>query len=84
MAFVKPRKADADQIVADLLAQRPKVADNAEALKELRELLKQYEDRYNLPSNQLHAALETGELAETLDVCDWLIHYSIFLRVQSR
>jgi hypothetical protein len=84
MALVKPRKTDADQVVADLLARRPEADDNAKALDELGKLLKQYEDRYDLPSDRLHAAVESGELTESLDVCDWLIHYAIFLRVQAR
>lgn len=84
MALVKPRKIDADQIVADLLAQRPEPADKAEVLNGLRELLKPYEERYNLPSDRLFAAVAAGELTETLDVCDWMIHYGIFLDVQAR
>ena len=84
MALVKSRKADADAIVADLLARRPEASDKTEVLNELRKILKPYEDRYNLPSDRLFAAVAAGELAETLDVCDWMIHYGIFLDVQAR
>jgi hypothetical protein len=84
MARVTPREADADAIVADLLARHPAPTDKAEVLSEFRKILKPYEVRYGLPSDRLYAAVASGELAETLDVCDWMIHYGIFLDVQAR
>lgn len=84
MAPVETCRADADQLLTDLLAQRPAESDSAQVVIELRQSLKQYEDRYNVPSDRLHAALEAGDLTETLDVCDWLIQYSMLLRAEAR
>jgi hypothetical protein len=53
-------------------------------MDQLRRSLKQFEDHYRIPSHRLHAALDAGELTETLDVCDWLILYSVLLRVEGR
>ena len=82
MALMKPAQTGDNQAVADLLAKRPTAAENARAMSELEQLLKDYEDRYDLPSDRLKAALDAGEITETLDVCDWLIHYSIYLRAE--
>jgi hypothetical protein len=84
MALPKPRQAGWEQSLEAFLAQRPDAAESAVGIAALRERVKRYEERYGLPSERLHAAVASGELAETLDVCDWLIHYDILLHVEGR
>lgn len=84
MALRSSCRTDDDQSPNDLLAQRPHESDNARVVSELRRSVKRYEDRYNLPSDLLQAALTAGEISETLDVCDWLIQYSMLLRAEAR
>jgi hypothetical protein len=67
-----------------VFAQRPDASESVAALAELREKVKRYEERYNLSSDRLHAAVASGELTETLDVCDWMIHYDILQYVEGR
>lgn len=84
MAITSSCRADTDRSQVDLLVQRPLASDNAQVVIELRRSLKRYEDRYNIPSDRLQAALDAGDISETLDVCDWLIQYSILLRAEAR
>jgi hypothetical protein len=83
MATTSTCRGETEELVTELLARRPEEIDDAQFLLELRRSLKQYEDRYNLPSDRLHAALAAGDLTETLDVCDWLIQYSLLLRAEA-
>lgn len=66
----------------DLLAQRPAASSKGEFVATLRQSLRRYEERFGIPSEHLDAALKSGELGEDLDVCDWLIHYSLLLRAE--
>ena len=84
MALPKPSRSGSNRSLEELLAQRPDASETPAAILALRETVKRYEERYNLPSDRLHAALAAGDITETLDVCDWLIHYDILLHVEER
>jgi hypothetical protein len=84
MALPKPGQSKSERSIEEFLARRPNAAESAAAIAELRETVKRYEERYNLPSDRLHAAVAAGEISETLDVCDWLIHYDMLLHVEGR
>ena len=84
MATKSSCRTTTDQSSNDLLAQRPLASDDVRAVIELRRSVKSYEDRYNMPSDRLQAALAAGDISETLDVCDWLIQYSMLLRAEAR
>jgi hypothetical protein len=84
MALRSSCQTEDNQSPNELLAQRPHEPDNASVVSELRRSVKSYEDRYNMPSDRLEAALAAGEITETLDVCDWLIQYSMLLRAEAR
>jgi hypothetical protein len=84
MALRATCRTEPDQSPAELLLQRPAGTDRAQILIELRRTLQQYEDRYHIPSHRLRAALDAGELTETLDVCDWLMLYSVLLHAEGQ
>ncbi len=42
-------------------------------LRELNQKLRQYEARYELSSNRVEAALASGQLRDTAEVCDWVV-----------
>ena len=42
-------------------------------LRELRSKARQYEARHELRSTELEAALASGRLHDTAEVCDWVI-----------
>ncbi|MPZ13336.1 MAG: hypothetical protein GEU73_02735 [Chloroflexi bacterium] len=42
-------------------------------MRELRETLRTYEARYELPSSAVQNALADGSLRDTAEVCEWVI-----------
>ena len=84
MALRSTCRTDTEQSPAELLLQRPVGTDRTQILIELRRTLQQYEERYRIPSHRLRAALDAGELTETLDVCDWIILYSVLLHAEGQ
>ena len=53
-------------------------------LAELRASVKRYEERYGMPSDRIHDAIDAGELVEDLDVCNWIFDYELLLDVEER
>lgn len=49
----------------------------------LRAEIRRYEEQYGIPSDRLEEAVKSGELIENLEVCDWLILYSLLLRAET-
>ncbi len=45
--------------------------------EEMRQQLRAYEERYGIPSDHIHEAIDNG-LTETLDVVEWIMTYEIF------
>ena len=84
MASRKPGQSSSEQAFEEFLARRPSAAESAAAVTDLRDKVRQYEERYNLPSIASTRRSRQGELAETLDVCDWMIHYDILQYVEGR
>ena len=74
----------ADQMLTELLAQRPASLDAAQAVRELRRRVKHYEDRYGIPSDRLHQAIEAGDMVEDLEVSRWIFQYTLLLRAEAR
>jgi hypothetical protein len=53
-------------------------------LAELRANVKQYEERYGMPSDRIHDAIDAGELVEDLDVCNWIFDYELLRDIEKR
>jgi hypothetical protein len=70
-------------MLTELLAQRPAHLDAAHAVRELRYRVKCYEDRYGIPSDRLHQAIEAGDVVEDLEVSRWLFQYTLLLRAEA-
>jgi hypothetical protein len=51
-------------------------------LCELKDSVARYEERFGIPSNQIHDAIENNTLIETEEVCDWIMAYELLIRVQ--
>ena len=45
--------------------------------------MRQYEARYELRSDQVEAELQAGRLRDTAEICDWVIAYHTYQRVQN-
>ena len=46
--------------------------------REIQQRLRHWENLYELPSTRLVKAVESGQLRETKDVCDWLIEWELY------
>lgn len=81
MALVISPTADAVQKeISRLLAQRDDPEEQARLLNETREIVAAFEKQFGLPSDQIHAAIDAGELIETEEVCHWIFQYNILQR----
>ena len=82
MALAEIRPLDTQQRIRNLLLQLDNVDEQTRMLEETRERVKQYERVYNLPSEDIHRAIDAGELVETLDVCRWIFLHNLLRRVE--
>ena len=46
----------------------------------LRQRIRVYEERYQIRSDEVHAAIDSGRLVETDEVCDWIMDYEFLQR----
>ncbi|HEX5498847.1 MAG TPA: hypothetical protein VFX03_06465 [Thermomicrobiales bacterium] len=46
----------------------------------LRQRIRAYEERYQIRSDEVHAAIDSGRLVETEEVCDWIMDYELLQR----
>jgi hypothetical protein len=44
--------------------------------------VKQYEERYGIPSERIHDAIDAGELIEDLGVVHWIFDYNLLCRIE--
>jgi len=73
-----------EQLLKELSEQIHDVEHQAAMLAEIRESVKQYEQRYGMSSDCVHQAIDAGELVEDLDVCDWIFQYNLLRRVEEK
>jgi len=52
-------------------------------LSQLNKLLREYETRYELKSEHLEAELTSGRMRETAEVCNWLIAFHTYKRLEN-
>jgi RNA polymerase-interacting CarD/CdnL/TRCF family regulator len=69
--------------VRPLTQDRKPLAHNRRLLQQVRRRLARYERRYELASDQLAAALASGRLRDTAEVCRWLIDYETYQALRS-
>lgn len=50
--------------------------------EELATRIADYERRYGVPSDAVHAAIDRGELVETHEVCEWLMDVDLLQRMR--
>ena len=88
MTLIASNRTDIDEYVAhvrkDLQEQRNDVQRQAAMLAEIRESVKQYEQRYGMSSDCIHDAIDAGELIEDRDVGHWIFQYDLLQRVEEQ
>jgi hypothetical protein len=81
MALAVIRPVEAQQRIHDLLMQLHDSAEQQRLLEETRLCVMHYERAYNLSSDQIHRAIDAGDLVETMDVSHWILLYNLLQRV---
>lgn len=66
-----------------LLAQRATLRQAQERRRDLREHIEAFETQYGIRSEELPEKLASGEIQETLAVCDWLQSLTLLERLES-
>lgn len=69
--------------LAEALAQQRRILqDHYEVLRALRGRIAANEARFGVPAAEAHQAIDDGRLAETHDVCKWLIDIDLLERIE--
>ena len=69
--------------VAELLRNMDDPEVVAASMQRLRERVAAYERQYGIPSAEVHAAIDRGDLIETWEVCGWIFDYESLVRAES-
>jgi hypothetical protein len=84
MVLTKSTAPDIKAKIEELLAQRDDQDAQERLLWETRLRVQGYEDKFGIPSERIHQAIDEGTLAETLEVCHWIMEYDLLCRARSR
>ena len=84
MALTSSGRVKTVQHIMEQLEASRAPEKQAAYLAELRASVKRYEERYGMPSDRIHDAIDAGELVEDLDVCNWIFDYELLLDVEER
>jgi hypothetical protein len=68
------------QLAEELLRQSDVLRRHSAHIATLEARVAEAESRYNISSDQIHAAIDDGTLEETAEVCNWIIDYDLLKR----
>lgn len=80
MATTEIERASRESI-ARVLAGRENAPSSAAARIDLERRIAAYEARFGIESDHLAAAIDRGDLDESLDICNWLMDLALLRRV---
>lgn len=81
MVFSPSESHDGQRLAAQLLGQLQVVDEYTEYLRLVVDRVQAMEHQHGIASADIHAAIEAGEIRETLDVCNWIMDYEILKRL---
>ncbi|MBA3413826.1 MAG: hypothetical protein H0U10_01190 [Chloroflexia bacterium] len=76
-------KETVEQTVARLYREMADPVLMAARLEEVRNRVAAYEREFGIPSSDIHAAIDRGDLVETWEVCGWIFDYESLLEDES-
>lgn len=76
----RTQKTRIDQV----MEQRRDTVQMSKNRQEIVDRIAGYEQKYGMRSDQVHAAIDRGQLKETQEVCSWLIAYDSLERSGTR
>lgn len=77
---IKNPEAAAHRMTSSISRQVHDAAAHERAREILSARVRQCEVRYDLPSSEIHRAIDAGELEETYEVCRWIMDYQLLVR----
>ncbi len=87
MAIQRSRALDPtvpiEERVAEILRNMNDPEVVAASMRRLRARVAAYERQFGLPSSDIHAAIDRGDLGETNEVCSWIMDYESLVRAES-
>lgn len=78
-----PKTLSPTELAKRLLAERDAIANFVATVEALEASVEAMEARYGIASADIHAAIESGQLTETQEVCNWLMDYELLSRARS-
>ena len=70
------------QLADQLMAEMAVIEKYHESVRVLEAQVLAYEQKYGIPSADVHDAIDDGRLVETEEVCDWLLDFEMLARVK--
>jgi hypothetical protein len=83
MVLTNPATPTTKELADQLLAERDVISRYVERIDKIRSRVLACEEKFGIPSSQIHEAIESGQLYETLEVCEWIIDYELLSRAKS-
>ena len=80
MVLIKTTTPTAQSHAEQLLAEREVIRRYFEQMNALRSRVLAYEEQFGIPSSEVHEAIESGRLQETLEVTHWIIDFERYQR----
>lgn len=71
-------------MASDLLRRANIIRQHHEHVEALESRIAEFERRYGVPSSRIHQAIDSGELYESLEVCDWIMDVELLQRARSQ
>jgi predicted transcriptional regulator len=65
-------------VIAEPTAELLLAENRQRLIRELLPQIRRYEDRYEIQSESLAAALADGRIADTEEICDWVIAWETY------
>jgi hypothetical protein len=62
-----------DEVAKQILGERDVIKKHFENMVEMKARIARYESKFGIASDQVHHAIDRGELTETDEVCDWIL-----------
>lgn len=72
-----------EELSEELLRQIDVLRQHGQHVAALESRIASYEQQFNVPSSQIHEAIDTGRLDESVEVCDWIMDVELLERART-
>lgn len=83
MVLTNPTTPTAKALADQLLAERDVIERYFQQRNALQSRVRAYEEKFGISSTEVHEAIESGQLQETLEVTKWIIDFERLSRAKT-